>query len=160
MSPRLCLLVAFGLIGVVLTVPSWRSSVAAKLPQSGLKLLPVEDALPPENVPHRTIDVETPVVASPAQQLLLPTGETVPVLNGALGAPPLQWAAGRPWSPIVGTETDPNGNEWYMHEDGTRTITQIVYDRGEPVAATSVAHPVPSRPLEEGSGKGDGRIRD
>lgn len=56
--------------------------------------------------------------------LQLPDGSTVPVLNHAYGAPKMSWPKDRPWSPITGKYTDANtGEEWYMHEDGSRSST-------------------------------------
>lgn len=153
MSPRLSLLMAFGLIVAVLTVPLWWGRPAEAAWPSPTQ------AAPPEGDRGAPIAMRGPEVFSTEltpEHLLLPTGEMVPVLNDALGAPPLEWADDRPWSPIVGTVTDPDGKEWYVHEDGTRTITQIVIDEGTPVPETNVAYPTADMPLE-GPDKEDGR---
>jgi hypothetical protein len=89
-----------------------------------------------------------PVVTS--NQLLLPDGSTIPVLNGAFGAPELGWPADRPWSPIVSKETDQDGDEWYVHEDGSRSITKNQYHTHLKGMApvTSVYNPTKPLPLD------------
>jgi hypothetical protein len=87
-----------------------------------------------------------PAAASAHQcELLLPDGSSVPALNGAEGAPPLQrfWERDRPWSPIVGTERSDAGVDWYVHADGSRSTTEMKWrsDLGRLDALTRVAHP-------------------
>lgn len=84
-----------------------------------------------------------------ADRLQLPDGSTLPVLNGALGAPPLHWTGPEPFSPIERVVTDPGGRQWYVHRDGTYTITQMVFDSrlGTTQAATSVYRPKRALPL-------------
>jgi hypothetical protein len=85
-----------------------------------------------------------------SNQLLLPDGTTVPVLNGAFGAPALGWPKDRPWSPIIRKETDKQGDEWYVHEDGSYTITQNLYHSHLKGMApvTNVFNPTKSLPMD------------
>ncbi len=79
----------------------------------------------------------------PDAHLTLPDGSTVPVLNGAYGAPRMDWPPRFPWSPIVGRQVDPKGCEWFVHEDGSRSTTRMVYHSqvGRQTAVTSVYNP-------------------
>ena len=96
-----------------------------------------------------------PVVTS--NQLLLPDGTTVPVLNGAFGAPELGWPDHRPWSPIVSKATDEDGDEWYVHEDGSRSITKNLYHAHLKGMApvTSVYNPTKPLPIDPTEAKLD-----
>lgn len=141
---------AFGLIGAALAVcPLWEAGSAEPQPVEPVGAAPLEDTVTSSGGRPSSIETDTQGLSRVAtRQLLLPTGETVPVLNDAYGAPPLRWEDDRPWSPIVGVETDGEGTERYVHEDGSRTITRIIHVRGDAVPATSVEYPEPSRPLE------------
>lgn len=87
--------------------------------------------------------------APAADQLALPDGTFVPVLNGARGAPPLQrfWGQ-RPWSPILRVERSDLGVDWYVHADGTRSTTEVKWraDLGRLDSMTRVAQPVGQAP--------------
>ena len=88
------------------------------------------------------------VPATPA--LALPDGSFVPLLNGVREAPRGSWwPAGQPWSPIVRRETYADGTEWYVHADGTKSTTVMVWrsELGRHDAAVQVATPVPTLPL-------------
>ena len=80
----------------------------------------------------------------------LPDGTRLPVLNGAYGAPDIQWPAGIPWSPVVRKMVDNDGQEWYVHADGTYSSTVITYrsDLGRHVPVTQVAHPEKAAPMD------------
>ena len=84
-------------------------------------------------------------------RLRLPDGTSVPVLNGAFGAPAMSWPYYRPWSPIVRKETDPSGDDWYVHADGTKTITKNYYmsHLGGFSPVTNVFHPVAPLPVDK-----------
>ena len=56
------------------------------------------------------------------------------------------WPRERPYSPIVKVEVDPHGQEWYVHEDGSKSTTVMGWrkDLGRLDAMTQVANPVPT----------------
>ncbi len=85
-----------------------------------------------------------------SNRLLLPDGSTVPVLNGAFGAPAMGWPEERPWSPIIAKETDPDGVEWYVHEDGSKSTTQNLYHKhvGGMAPVTNVYNPAKALALD------------
>ncbi|MCA8948283.1 MAG: hypothetical protein KDE27_02200 [Planctomycetes bacterium] len=84
-----------------------------------------------------------------SREIELPDGSFVPALNGAIDAAPVGdfWGP-QPWSPIVGVERNSVGLDWYRHEDGSYSTTQMVWrsDLGRNVAMTRVAHPGPTPP--------------
>ncbi|GEM_PF-6746786 len=97
--------------------------------------------------------------------LLLPDGSCVPVLNGAVGAPPLNWPKDRPWSPIKRLVVDPGGQEWYEHEDGSFSTTVNTWrqDLGRMDPLTNLFNPekelpqdmtAPDRPSRGGEARG------
>ena len=53
------------------------------------------------------------------------------------------WPVDLPWSPIVGTEESDVGLSWYVHENGVRSTTQMVFrrDLGRYDAMTRIARP-------------------
>ena len=85
-----------------------------------------------------------------SNKLLLPDGTTVPILNGAFGAPAMGWPDDRPWSPIIGKETDRAGLEWYIHEDGSKSTTQNLYHEhiGGMAPLTNVFNPAKVLPMD------------
>ncbi|HEX6813547.1 MAG TPA: hypothetical protein VF384_18150 [Planctomycetota bacterium] len=82
-----------------------------------------------------------------SRELELPDGTFVPALNGAVGASGIAnyWGP-MPWSKIVGVERSSAGLDWYRHEDGSYSTTQMVWrkDLGRYAAMTRVAHPGPA----------------
>ncbi|MFO1076897.1 MAG: hypothetical protein U1E73_04125 [Planctomycetota bacterium] len=85
-------------------------------------------------------------VTDHTRDLELPDGTFVPALNGATDAAPLSTYWGPfPWSPIAGIERA-DGVDWYRHEDGSYSTTQMVWrsDLGTQAAMTRVAHPGPA----------------
>ncbi len=89
-------------------------------------------------------------LSRPGAYLALPDGSRVPVLNGAYGAPAMDWPAQVPWSPIKGREVDSMGYEWYLHEDGSKSITRMTYHSqlGREEPTTSVYNPIKPLPLD------------
>ena len=82
-----------------------------------------------------------------SRELELPDGTFVPALNGAVGATKVaEFWGPLPWSPIVGVERSSAGVDWYRHEDGSYSTTQMVWrkDLGRYEAMTRVAHPGPA----------------
>ena len=83
------------------------------------------------------------------KSLKMPDGTYLPVLNGAEGAPAVDWPEGRPYSPVIKKIIDAEGLEWYLHKDGSYTITQNLYrsdlKRTEP--ATTLYNPTETKPM-------------
>lgn len=105
--------------------------------------------LQPQN--PNTIDV--------SRSIRMPDGKYLPALNGVLNPPALGWPKDRPYSPVVGTERDTRGNDWYLHADGSKsTMNMIDMNRGGRVvreAVTQVANPQAALPVQhEESGSG------
>ncbi len=96
--------------------------------------------------------VRAPTTRDRRNLLSLPNGDFVPTLNGVLDAPPLSWPPEVPFSPIVGTERDTRGQEWYVHADGARSTTSMVFrsDEGRLAPVTSLALPKPAGAIEDG----------
>ena len=106
--------------------------------------------LPASGSLARTEPVET-AAAPDATALLLPDGSRVPALNGARSPQPMRevWPVSVPWSPITGVEHSPAGIDWFVHADGSRSTTQMVWraDLGRMDAMTRLARPMPRTPL-------------
>ncbi len=84
-----------------------------------------------------------------SRQVELPDGTFRAALNGAVDAAPIAMYWGpQPWSPIVAVERSSAGIDWFRHEDGSCTTTQMVWrqDLGRYAAMTRVAHPGPVAP--------------
>ena len=82
-----------------------------------------------------------------SRELELPDGSFVPALNGAVRATKVaEYWGPLPWSPIVAVERSSAGVDWYRHEDGSYSTTQMVWrkDLGRYEAMTRVAHPGPA----------------
>jgi hypothetical protein len=82
-----------------------------------------------------------------SRELELPDGSFVPALNGAVGATRLaEYWGPLPWSPIVAVERSSAGIDWFRHQDGSYSTTQMVWrkDLGRYEAMTRVAHPGPA----------------
>lgn len=94
---------------------------------------------------------EAPAEAADETTWLLPDGARVPALNGARSPQPMRevWPVSVPWSPITGVEHSPAGIDWYVHADGSRSTTQMVWraDLGRMDAMTRLARPAPRVPL-------------
>ncbi|MEZ6036498.1 MAG: hypothetical protein R3F29_03385 [Planctomycetota bacterium] len=105
-----------------------------------------------------TVEPAPAAAAAPrdhARDLQLPDGTLVPALNGAVDAAPLKDYWGPfPWSPIVGVERSSAGVDWYRHQDGSYSTTQMVWrsDLGREAAMTRVAHPGPEEVPAAGGG--------
>ena len=104
---------------------------------------PQETAAPAQANVDRT--APTPAAAADrSRELALPDGTFVPTLNNATDAPPLAdyWGIW-PWSPIVGVERSDAGIDWYRHEDGSYSTTEMVWrsDYKRFMAMTRVGHP-------------------
>ncbi len=96
-------------------------------PDSKLPLIPVPSVDPATN----------------ASKFLLPDGSYALALNGVTGAKPLKWPPTKAWSPIEGKVRGPNGEEWYVHEDGSMstTVWSVDHVRGVRMPLTRLALP-------------------
>ncbi len=86
------------------------------------------------------------------ESLKMPDGTYLPVLNGAVGAPAVEWPKGTPYSPVIKKIVDKEGLEWYVHKDGSFTITQNLYrsDLGRIEPATTIYNPEESHAMDPG----------
>ena len=88
------------------------------------------------------------IVADPPTDLSayvkLPDGTFAPALNGVRNAPAMAWPEGVLFAPIIGKEKTPQGQEWYMHADGAKSTTTVVFrqDLGRHDPMTQVAIPL------------------
>ena len=127
----------------------WFSSPQEAAPCSGAVPASKPSAPAPAPVAEAAAAERTKTVANVdrSRELELPDGSYVPALNGSVGATKLAEYWGRlPWSPIVGVERSSAGVDWYRHEDGSYSTTQMVWrkDLGRYEAMTRVAHPGPA----------------
>jgi len=99
--------------------------------------------LPPGGPAEDPAGPGEPAAAEDDGQLLLPTGERVPALNGVRATVELLWPDDRPYAAITGISRQPNGLQWYVHADGSYSTTQMVYrsDLGRKAAMSLVASP-------------------
>ena len=111
------------------------------------------ESKPPAPAPAPAVEVasaeraKTTANVDHSRELELPDGSFVPALNGAVGATRVaEYWGTQPWSPIVGVERSSAGVDWYRHEDGSYSTTQMVWrkDLGRYAAMTRVAHPGPA----------------
>ncbi len=111
--------------------PNIQSGVQSAAPAGSSTPSSAKDASPP--VPSASPEsavLDTAAVESlpEDQRLYMPDGSALPALNGATGLVRKQWWPGnRPWSPIKSKITTPDGVEWYVHEDGSRSTTRMVF---------------------------------
>lgn len=94
--------------------------------------------------------VKNPDVEAKRRMVQLPTGEYVQGLNGVIDCGRLAWPSDRPYSPIIGVERSPDGKDWWVHADGSKSISEMVFrsDLGRHDATTLVHNPTPGLPLE------------
>ncbi|MFQ5507398.1 MAG: hypothetical protein ACE5F1_21750 [Planctomycetota bacterium] len=109
---------------------------------------PAENPAKEEKEPRNPLGL-TRNPPDPRKYLRCPDGTYAPALNGVDEPAPLNWPQDRPWSPIVRKTTDSSGLDWYVHADGTHTITQMTwhsqFQRMD--AVTLVYNPVPTLPI-------------
>jgi len=75
-----------------------------------------------------------------------PGGQSMPALNGVTADVKLNWGT-RPFTPIIGVEVGPDGQQWYVHENGTRSTVSMNTMNGVPQAMGMVAEPTEPRPM-------------
>lgn len=142
--------------GIVFLASAHTSSrpEALPVPEAGGADSGSHDALPLSATPPATPAAAEPSPPDRRNQLALPDGTFVAPLNGVERPALLPWPPYRPWSPIIGKETDPDGLQWYRHADGSSTTTRMDWHpqlaRLDPV--TIVLNPVaPARLLPTAS---------
>lgn len=90
-----------------------------------------------------SVERQAPAVPTPGK-LLYACGQEAPALNGVTESIKLDWAG--PWSPIQKIVVE-RGWEWYVHEDGSRSTTQMIDMNGVPQAMALRAQPTEPLPL-------------
>ncbi len=90
--------------------------------------------------------VREPTETARKQLIALPNGEFVPTLNGVVDAPAMTWPVEVPFAPIIGTERDSRGQEWYVHANGARSTTSMVFHSGEGRMTPSTTLALPRAP--------------
>ncbi|GAB4160356.1 MAG: hypothetical protein Fur0037_27260 [Planctomycetota bacterium] len=85
-----------------------------------------------------------------------PDGSTMPALNGVRQDVVLQWGT-RPFTPVIGTQTDGKGLVWYVHQDGTLSTVWNGEVNGVPQAQGMVAQPHEIGKLRQDAGKAAGK---
>lgn len=108
---------------------------------------PAESEVPVLNAAWKApAEVQNPNREEMRRMIKLPSGAYVKALNGAVDARPLDWPADRPYSPIIRVERASDGKEWWVHADGSKSTTEMVYrsDLGRHDAVTQVANPAPT----------------
>ena len=117
-----------------------RSAAAESRPLTATTATPREDATKKVT----TIDV--------SRSIRMPDGKYLPALNGVLNPPALTWPSGRIYSPVVGTERDTHGNDWYLHADGSKSTMQMIdmnrLGKTSREAVSYVATPQASLPVQ------------
>ena len=141
----------FVLLSAVVVWASWLESRPQAQPRLTVESRP---QTLPGSQPAPVVRSVEPVRASPtppgATSLALPDGTFVPLLNGVREAPAGGWwPADRPWSPIVSKERYADGAEWYVHADGCKSTTIMVWrsDLNREDPAVNLAIPVPALPV-------------
>jgi hypothetical protein len=78
-------------------------------------------------------------------RVLLPDGTWAMALNGVKNPPRMDWPSEIPYAPIVEMITDPKGQQWYKHADGSQSTMVMTWrsDLGREDAVTQVANPAP-----------------
>ena len=94
--------------------------------------------------------VANPSVEDKRRMVRLPNGEWIAGLNGVIECGPLGWPNDRPYSPIIQVERAANGQDWWVHADGTKSTSIMLYrsDLGRHDPTTQVAVPTAPLPLE------------
>jgi hypothetical protein len=136
---------ALGSLGAWVLPGDGSEPVPADAPATVPPAAPAAPPLPAAGTVERA--ATEPVAEDRSRQLELPDGSFVPALNGAVDAAGLAHFWGpMPWSPIVGVDRSSAGVDWYRHEDGSYSTTQMVWrsDLGRHAAMTRVAHPGPA----------------
>ncbi len=73
-----------------------------------------------------------------------PDGSAYPPLNGVTKAPDVAWHRLLPFTPVVRTERDALGRDWYVHANGARSTT---YFDGNGTAIGDVRMVQPTQPM-------------
>lgn len=125
----------------VLGAAAWflRSELFSDAPEEGPRPAPSKvETKPSSSEPRPETLVADPAAAAPevpearkdpqdkSKFVRYPDGQYLPALNGVVGAPPMTWDD-RPYSPVVGIRTTPDGTRWYVHADGSMTTMYMAW---------------------------------
>src|SRR5712671_3722591 len=106
----------------------WRG-LAHDAQASPSQALPVAPASNPKEAAPAPMQSQGPALVAEAKPTedgwLMPDGKRFPLLNHVPQAPQFAWPSNRPFSPIVGKKTDTQGDEWYVHADGSLSTMQM-----------------------------------
>ncbi|MEZ5962330.1 MAG: hypothetical protein R3F56_00660 [Planctomycetota bacterium] len=134
-------------VGSSASVPSPGDSGAAP------DVVPLQASLPPEcerrYPPHTTVRFERSFAPRDfGSGIACPGGGYLPLLNGVPRAPTLNRDVERfgPVPPVVGMHTDADGDEWWVHADGSETTSRwtTVTVGGVPRRDVRTDHTVPA----------------
>lgn len=127
-----------------------------------VKVVPKDPATPPTEPALRKSEspLVDPNVVPQSERVALPDGTWVRALNGATDIQTLGWPKDVPWAPIVATEIDTNGIEWFVHADGTKSTMGMAWrdDLGRYDGYTSVAKPTETLPVMPPESEGSPRV--
>lgn len=152
-------LAAAAVVGYALLRPEREAAVPPPAP-----LAPAAaPAAPPPAAASAALDTPKAVpIPSQAGAVIYPDGSRLPALNGVTTDLKLDWGI-RPFTKVVGIENGPNGWQWYVHENGTRSTTVMNTMNGVLQPMGLVAEPEQSKPIFPGSlppgGSGSGTPR-
>src|SRR5262245_59526110 len=105
---------------------------------------------PPKPVAPVVALLQTPQAAGApeADCISYPDGTRLPPLNGVKKAPQILFHRAMPFTKVLRKETDPRtGLEWYVHENGARSTTRMMWRNGVQEAVGEVEMPAETKPL-------------
>ncbi|HEX6813475.1 MAG TPA: hypothetical protein VF384_17785 [Planctomycetota bacterium] len=148
-SSRSSLLSALLLVAAIALAFWWWPGTPAQA------LVPPEPASPPDaTVPHEPAEPAVAPLPTPesagvaaADCITYPDGSLLPPLNGVKKAPPMVFHRRVPFSKVTGKERDRNGVEWYVHENGARSTTRLMWKNGVQEAVSEISLPAEPKPL-------------
>ncbi len=87
------------------------------------------------------------------KRVMTPDGKWYALLNDATNVRDFReaWSSEVPWSPIVDITRDKQGQDWWVHADGTVSTSMMLWrkDLGRSDGMLQVAHPIAPLPMKE-----------